>query len=72
MKSEELFVAANDREAAQVEELLDRERVAYQLDIVTRETGGACFQALAFKVSPEDVERCRRLLAASGLHAGVT
>lgn len=59
-----VFVAASDREAERVELLLNREHIAYELETVIRERDGACFQALQFNVGAEDVERCRRLLAA--------
>ena len=58
-----LFVAADDREAARLEQLLNTEHIEYELEIVTRETGGACFQALQFKVAESDLERSRRLIA---------
>jgi hypothetical protein len=74
MNPEPIFVAANNREADDVERLLDAAGVEYasRLDVITREDyNGPCYEGTLYEVDAARAEECRRLLRRSGLTKGL-
>jgi hypothetical protein len=71
---EGVFIAATVAEAEEVEELLEREGIEFELTPEAFLRGvltGACLQGLLFEVLAGQAPYCRRLLIDAGLARGV-
>lgn len=71
---ETIFVARNAIEEERVERVLAAAGIVFDvtLDAVERsEPGAVCFLGLQYRVTAAEAQRCRELLAASGLSNGI-
>ncbi|HEY8131857.1 MAG TPA: hypothetical protein VII12_08185 [Thermoanaerobaculia bacterium] len=72
MTREPIFLAADIREADDVENVLNEAGVDYslRLEAAPRE-GGACYQGILYEVASDRAKECRQLILDKGLSRGV-
>lgn len=74
MNPEPVFLAANTREADDVERVLDEAGVEYtlRLDAITRDDyRGPCYQGILYEVDAPRAEECRKMIREHGLARGL-